>query len=152
MENYKKYISEIKKFDMKPAKSFPDLSHINFIKNRSPEEIESLMNYALGDFTLLPSGDLERELTEVEQIEKVFSEFDAHFPSLLRNFLTGKLGMQDLKLKLKTLFRFIRLDREIITVKFMVGLYISVLNKQNSILTFKNKIQNLLASQPLSLK
>ena len=34
----------------------------------------------------------------------------------------------------------------------MVGLYISILNKQNSILTFKNKMQGLLVARPLQLK
>ena len=149
--NYKKYISEIKKLEMKPVKSFPDLSHFYVIKNRAPEEMEKLMNDALTDFASLPLTDVKRELTVVKHLEKAFSELDTQYPGLFQKFKNGNLGMQDLKLRLEPLFGFIRPDPEIITEKFMVGLYISILNKQNSILTFKNKIQNLMLARPLFL-
>ncbi len=151
MENYNKYVSEIKRLEIKPEKRFPDLSHFNVIKNRPPEELENLMIYALGDLALLPSEELKRELTLVKRMEKVFSNIDTNYPGLFQKFQNGTLSIREIKLKLKPLFKFIRLEPKIITSKFMVGLYISILNKQKSILTFKNKIQDLLVARPLQL-
>ena len=152
MENYKKYISEIKKLEMKPVKSFTHLSYVHIIKNRPPEEIENLMNDALADLVLLSRKEVNLELTEVKHLESVFLELDNHYPGLFKKFQNGNLGIQDLKLRLKPLFRLISPGPEVITAKFMVGLYISILNKQNSILIFKNKIENLLLFPPTSCK
>ncbi len=66
MKNYQKYVSEIKRLEIKPEKRFPGLSHFNDIKNRPPEELENLMIYALGDLALLPSEELKRELTLIK--------------------------------------------------------------------------------------
>jgi hypothetical protein len=151
MENYDKYVSEIKKLEIKSEKRFPHLSHFNVIKNKPPEELEILMIYALGDLALLPSEEIKQELAAVKQMEKVFSKIDTNYPGLFKKFQNGTLGIRELKLRLKPLFKFIRLDPEIITSKFMVGLYISILNKKKSILTFKNKIKDLLGSRPLQL-
>ena len=144
MKNYKKYISEIKRLDIKPMKRFPELSHFRVKKNKSPEELENLMIYALADLALLPSEAIIRELTAVQQIGKEFSDIDTNYPVLFQKFQNGNLDIRDLKFKLRPLLKFVRPEPELITVRFMVGLYISILNKHNSIITFKNRIQNLL--------
>jgi hypothetical protein len=151
MENYNKYISEIKRLEIKSGKRFPDLSHFNVIKNRPPEELKYLMIYALGDLALLPSEEIKRELIVIKRMEKAFSDIDTHYPGMFQKFQNRTLGFRELKLKLKPSFKFIRPDPKIITSKFMVGLYISILNKQKSILTFKNKIQDLLAARQTCL-
>ena len=146
MKHYKKYLSEIKGLEIRSVKKFPELSHFSVIKNRSPEELENLMNYALGDLALLPSEEIKRELLAIKHMEKVFSEIDINFPGLFQKYQNGNLDIRDLKLKVTPLFKFIRLDPKIITAKFMVGMYISILNKQKSIFVFKNKVQELLVS------
>lgn len=151
MKNYKKYLSEIKGLEIKSENQFPELSHFSVLKNRSPEELENLMNRALDDLALLPSDEIKKELIVIKHLEKDFSEIDANYSDLFQKFQNGNLGIRDLKLELKPLFNFVRPDPEIITAKFMVGLYISILNKQNSILTFKNKIHDLLVARPLLL-
>ena len=151
MENYKIYISEIKRLELKSEKRFSVLSHFSSIKNRSPEELERLMNCALGDLASLTSGEIKRELKEVEHLVRMFSDIDSNYPDLFRKFQNGNLGIYDLKIKLFPLFRFIRPGPGIITERFIVGLYISILNKQKSILTFKNKIQCLLTAHSSSL-
>jgi hypothetical protein len=149
MENYKKYISEIHKIESKPMKSFAGINRFHVIRNRPPEEIENLMNDALADLALLPLEEVNQELTEVRHLVSVFFELDKLYPDLFQKFQNGHLDMPDLKLTLKPSFKFISAGPEIITAKFMVGLYISFLNKQKSILMFKNMIQNLLQSRLL---
>ena len=112
MENYNKYVSEIKSFEVQIEKRFPDLSHFNVIKNRPPEELENLMIYALGDLALLPSEELKRELALVKRMEKFFSNIDTNYPGLFQKFQDGTLSIRELKLKLKPLFKFIRLEPE----------------------------------------
>ena len=151
MKNYEKYLSEIKGLEIKSENQFPELSHFGGLKNRSPEELENLMIHALDDLALLPSDEIKKELIIIKHIEKEFSEIDTNFSDLFKKFQNGNLSLRDLTLKLKPLFDFVRPDPEILTAKFMVGLYISILNKQNSILTFRNKIQDLLVAHPLQL-
>jgi len=137
IKNYKKYISEIKRFEM------------GLTKNMPPEELQTIMNYALAEFAIMPLSEINQELTVIKQMAEAFSELDTDYAAFFRKFKNGNFAIRELIFRLRPLFGSVRLDPEVITTKFMVGLYVSILNKQNSILAFRRKIQKLLATRSL---
>jgi hypothetical protein len=144
MKNYKKYISEIKKIEMKPVKLCPESDHFQCVKNISPEDLEALMSEALADLKILPLSKVKQELEAIKHLEEAFSELDTDYPGLFRKFKKGNLTIRELAFRLKPLFGYVRIDSGTLTAKCMVGLYISILTKHNSILVFRRKIRNLL--------
>jgi hypothetical protein len=149
MENYKKYISEIRRFEMALVKCPPQPGPLNNIKNISPEQLQTLMGQALADIGRLPLEEVKKKLTGIMHLEKIFSDIDAGYPSLFGKIRNKNLASEEFFLKLEPLFGPVRPDPEVLTRKFMVGLYISILKKQQSVLAFELKIQNLLKARPV---
>ena len=143
MDDYKRYVSEIRKFETGPVKSSTDFGYC--IKSIAPENLETLMNRALAELAVLPLVEVKRELPLIERLENQFLSLEADYARLFKKFGNGELDFPALKFRLWPLFIFSGPDPKVITAKFMVSFCISIVNRLNSILAFRIKLQKLLA-------
>lgn len=150
MEKFEIYISEIKTLKVKSIGRLIDLDHYTSIQSGYPAILDILQKHALSDLRMLPIEKIQRQLTLLHQLEDLFSWFDKNYPELFMLAQNGKLSKDQLFKYLNLLFDDIRLDDDVTSAHSIIGIYSVILTKQNSILSFKNKTEDLLSERSLS--
>jgi hypothetical protein len=149
MEKFEIYISEIKTLKVKTIGRLIDLDHYTSVQSGYPAILDILQKHALSDLKMLSIEKIQRHLTLLLQLEDLFSWFDKNYPELFMLAQNGKLSRDQLFKYLNLLFDDIRLDDDTTTAHSMIGIYSAILTKQSSILSLKNKIEDLLLEMSL---
>ncbi len=150
MENFDIYISEIKTLTAKSIGRFIDFNHYSSIQFGYPAELEILQMNALSDLRILSDGKIQCRLTQLLQLEELFSHFDQSYPELFMQAQHGTLLRNELFNNLNLIFDDIMLDNDVTSVHSVMGIYSIILTKQNSIIGLKNKTEDLLLERSLS--
>ncbi len=150
MEKFEIYISEIKTLKVKSIGRLIDLDHYTSIQSGYPAILDILQKHALSDLKMLSIEKIQRHLTLLHQLEDLFSWFDKNYPELFMLAQNGKLSRDQLFKYLNLLFDDIRLDDDVTSAHSIIGIYSVILTKQNSILSLKNKTEDLLLERSLS--
>lgn len=150
MEKFEIYISEIKTLKVKSIGRLIDLDHYTSIQCGYPAILDILQKHALSDLKMLTIEKIQRHLTLLHQLEDLFFWFDKNYPELFMLALNGKLSRDQLFKYLNLLFDDIRLDDDVTSAHSIIGIYSVILTKQNSILSLKNKTEDLLLEKSLS--
>ena len=150
MEKFEIYISEIKTLKVKSIGRLIDLDHYTSIQSGYPAILDILQKHALSDLKMLSIEKIQRHLTLLHQLEDLFSWFDKNYPELFMLAQNGKLSRDQLFKYLNLLFDDIRLDDDVTSAHSIIGIYSVILTKQNSIISLKNKTEDLLLEKSLS--
>lgn len=149
MEKFNIYISEIKTLKFKRIARFIDLDHYSSIRSGYPAELDNLQMHALSDLETLSDEKIQCHLTLLHQQEELFSHFDQYYPELFMHAQNGTLLKDELLEYLNPIFDDIRLDDDVTSVYSIIGIYSIILTKQNSIISLRNKTEDLLLERSL---
>lgn len=150
MEKFEIYISEIKTLKVKSIGRLIDLDHYTSIQSGYPAILDILQKHALSDLKMLSIEKIQRHLTLLHQLGDLFSWFDKNYPELFMLAQNGKLSRDQLFKYLNLLFDDIRLDGDVSSAHSIIGIYSVILTKQNSIISLKNKTEDILLEKSLS--
>jgi hypothetical protein len=150
MENFEIYISEIKTLKVKSIGRFIDLDHYTSIQNGYPAVLDILQKHAFIDLRMLSVEKVQWYLLLLYQLEELFTRFDKNYPQLFMQAQNGKLSRDQLFEYLNFIFDDIRLEDEVTSAHFIIGIYSAILTKQNSVLRLKNKTEDMLSERSIS--
>lgn len=147
MENFNKYLLEIRSLDVKSNNNYLDLSHYDQKKSNYESELKRLQELALNDFLNLSDDQINRHLKRIKKVNENFKKFWSIYKEQFKRFRDGELNNTDLELSIFSLFIVDKHDAGFISEDFMFDLHDAIMFKHGFLENFNFQINDILEPQ-----